>query len=192
MAAKTNLCVDIAILPKVKHFDSYREVAQHILAMDDKLCTEIFLINLITYIPNRHDDLVLLKKYLEGPEEDCEKLDLPEQFTIEMMRIYRYETRIKYMLFRVQFWDKFEQLRKSLTVVLSASNALRNSVAFKELLQIILLLGNYMNATSLQGGAFGLKIDSINKVRKLYIGVCIEITRRFCSLQIQRRLMFPS
>jgi hypothetical protein len=68
------------------------------------------------------------------------------------------------MLFRVQFWDKFEQLRHSLSVVLAASNALRDSVAFKDLLQIILLLGNYMNASSSQGGAFGLKINSINKV----------------------------
>lgn len=111
-------------MPKIKHYDSYKEVAQHILAMDDKLCDEIFLINLITYAPSRDDDLVLLQKYLDGPEEDCLKLDQPEQFTIEMMRMYRYESRLKFMLFRVQFWDKFEQLKQGLSVVLSASDAL--------------------------------------------------------------------
>jgi hypothetical protein len=52
--------------------------------MDDKLCTEIFLINLITYFPSREDDLVTMQKFLDGPEEDCLKLDLPEQFTIEV------------------------------------------------------------------------------------------------------------
>lgn len=26
--------------------------------------------------------------------------------------MYRYETRIQFMLFRVQFWEKFEQLEK--------------------------------------------------------------------------------
>lgn len=77
-------CIDIAILPKIKQFDTYKDVAQHIMAMDDKLCTETFLINLISYLPNRHDDLVTMNKYLEGPEEDCQKLDLPEQFTIEV------------------------------------------------------------------------------------------------------------
>lgn len=80
------------------------------------------------------------------------------------MKIYRYEPRLKFMLFRAQFWDKFEQLRSSLSIVLSASNSLRNSEAFKDLLHLILLLGNYMNASSIQGGAFGMKIDSINKV----------------------------
>lgn len=151
-------------MPKIKHFDSYKEVAQHILVMDDKLCNEIFLINLITYAPSRDDNLVLMQKYLDGPEEDCLKLDQPEQFTIEMMRMYRYESRLKFMLFRVQFWDKFEQLKQSLSVVLSASDALRNSDAFRDLLHVILLLGNYMNASSIQGGAFGMRIDSINKV----------------------------
>lgn len=57
----------------------------HILAMDDKLCTETFLVNLITYAPSREDDLVTMQKFLDGPEEDCQKLDLPEQFTIEVI-----------------------------------------------------------------------------------------------------------
>jgi hypothetical protein len=59
-------------------------VRDHILAMDDKLCTETFLINLITYCPSRDDDLVTMQKYLDGPKEDCQKLDLPEQFIIEV------------------------------------------------------------------------------------------------------------
>jgi hypothetical protein len=33
------------------------------------------------------------------------------------------------------------------------------------LVQLILLIGNYLNGNSYGGGAFGFKIDSINKVR---------------------------
>ncbi|RCH96222.1 hypothetical protein CU098_003906, partial [Rhizopus stolonifer] len=153
LTKEKNKNINIAILPKIKHFGSYKQVAQHIMMVDDKLCTEIFLINLITYLPTRDDDMVLMQKYVDGPEEECQKLDLPEQFIVEMMRMYR-----------VQFWDKFEQLRKSLSVVLSASDSLRHSRAFKDLLLVILLLGNYMNASSVQGGAFGMKIGSINKL----------------------------
>jgi hypothetical protein len=68
------------------------------------------------------------------------------------------------MLFRVQFWGKFEHLRQSLTTVLHASDALRNSTGLQGLLHLILLLGNFMNASSFQGGAFGIRITSINKV----------------------------
>jgi hypothetical protein len=69
------------------------------------------------------------------------------------------------MLFRVQFWEKFEHLKKSLSTVLEASDALKNSTRFRQLLHIILLMGNFMNSSSLQGGAFGMKITSINKVK---------------------------
>ncbi len=32
------------------------------------------------------------------------------------------------------------------------------------LLQLILLIGNYMNGTGIKGGAFGFRVSSINKV----------------------------
>jgi cytokinesis protein len=45
-----------------------------------------------------------------------------------------------------------------------ASRNLKNAKYFKELLNLILMLGNYMNGSSHNGGAFGFKIASINKV----------------------------
>ncbi|KAG2233169.1 hypothetical protein INT48_005007 [Thamnidium elegans] len=182
-----NRNINIVIFPKIKHFSSYKEVRDHILAMDDKLCTETFLSNLIAYCPSREDDLITMQKYISGPEEDCQKLDLPEQFTIEMMRIYRYETRIKFMLFRLQYWEKFEHLRKSLSIVLETSDSLRNSKALKKLLQLILVLGNYMNSSGQQGGAFGMKIDSINKLADTKASDESHLTLLHCLVGIVRR-----
>ncbi|KAI9280811.1 hypothetical protein BY458DRAFT_531768 [Sporodiniella umbellata] len=123
-----------------------------------------FLTNLLTYLPDKSDDLVSLERYMGSTEEARETLDLPEQFTVEMMSIYRYEPRLKYMLFRVQFWERFERLKSSLSIVLSASDALCDSYSWRKLLLLILTLGNYMNASSLQGGAYGFRIASINKL----------------------------
>ncbi|KAG0177062.1 hypothetical protein DFQ29_005302 [Apophysomyces sp. BC1021] len=156
--------INIAILPKVKQYQSNQEVRAHILSIDDELCNDTFLGNLISYAPNKDDDLKKMEKYMAASEEECEELDLPEQFVVEMMKIYRYETRIHFMLFRVQFWEKYDQLFKNMTVVLDVSDTLRNSKKFKELLCLILVVGNYMNASSLQGGAFGMRIGSINKL----------------------------
>lgn len=36
-------------------------------------------------------------------------------------------------------------------------------------LQLILVLGNFMNASSLQGGAFGMRISSINKASRRHV-----------------------
>lgn len=81
-----------------------------------------------------------------------------------MYKMYRYEDRIHCMLIRAQFWEKFDQLEKNMAIVLNVSDALRNSKALKQLLCLILMLGNFMNASSLQGGAFGMRITSINKL----------------------------
>ncbi|KAG1446827.1 hypothetical protein G6F56_009453 [Rhizopus delemar] len=136
-----NRNINIAILPQIKQLGSFKETRRHLLAMDDKLCTETFLTNLITYLPNKDDDLTTLQKYLDNSsDQEREALDLPEQFTVEMMSIYRYQTRLKYMLFRVQFWERFDRLKTSLSVVLSASDSLCESEAWKELMFIVLIL----------------------------------------------------
>ncbi|KAG1503645.1 hypothetical protein G6F53_010583 [Rhizopus delemar] len=104
--------INLAILPKCKAFESFVEVRKAIMKIDDALCTDTFLGNLINFLPTKDDNLTLMQKFLEGPPEACNELDIPEQFTIEL----------------------------------------------------ILVIGNYMNAQSLQGGAFGMRISSINKL----------------------------
>ena len=54
------------------------------MKVNDELCTETFLGNLIAYIPSKDDDLKLLEKYQKETPEVCEELDIPEQFTIEV------------------------------------------------------------------------------------------------------------
>jgi len=41
---------------------------------------------------------------------------------------------------------------------------MQNSGALARILEIVLVLGNYMNGTSTRGGAIGFKLSSINKV----------------------------
>ena len=45
-----------------------------------------------------------------------------------------------------------------------ACENLRDAKLFRQLLNIILMMGNYLNATNYAGGAFGFKIASINRV----------------------------
>ena len=63
---------------------TYPEVRRQILFMDDELCTETFLSNLIQYTPNKDDDLKKMEKYLKASDEERLELDYPEQFTIQV------------------------------------------------------------------------------------------------------------
>lgn len=94
----TLILIDLAVLPKCKQFESFTVVRSHIMEIDDELCTETFLANLISYMPNKDDDLKIMEKYQKGPVEDCEELDIPEQFTIEVIDpiIYCYRKILKF------------------------------------------------------------------------------------------------
>ncbi|KAI8143924.1 hypothetical protein BJV82DRAFT_609883 [Fennellomyces sp. T-0311] len=179
--------LNITVLPRLKHYESFAQVRHHILSVDDQLCTETLLSNLIQYAPSNDDDLKTMEKYVNASDEERKALDTPEQFIVEMMKVYRYEARLQFMLFRVQFWERYEQLTKNMTMVVEVSDNLRNSSSLKELLCLILMLGNYMNASSLQGGAFGMRVGSINKLADTkasssssmtLLNVLVGITRR--------------
>ncbi|ORZ06045.1 hypothetical protein BCR42DRAFT_427576 [Absidia repens] len=156
--------INIAVIPKLKQFDDFVSVRQSILQLDDTLCKETLLTNLLMYAPSQEDDLITMHKYMVATPEECALLDIPEQFTIEMNKMYRYQERLRFMLFRVQFWEKLDQLYQSMSIILEVSDAIRESKHLKQLLEIILLMGNYMNGSGLQGGAFGIRISGLNKL----------------------------
>lgn len=81
-----------------------------------------------------------------------------------MMKIDRFKERIDHMLFKTEFSEKLRHLSDNMNAVLDASTAIKQSKSLKELLNLILMMGNFLNSSSFQGGAFGIKIASINKV----------------------------
>ena len=68
------------------------------------------------------------------------------------------------MIFKRTFTEKATELRPNLDAVTKASKALKSSKSFHKILEIILLLGNYMNGTGRSGGALGFKLAAINKL----------------------------
>ena len=74
---------DLTILSKIKHL-TYKEVRRQILYVDDELCTETFVSNLIQFAPNKDDDTKMMEKYVAASEEERLELDFPDQFIVEV------------------------------------------------------------------------------------------------------------
>lgn len=55
---------------------------------------------------------------------------------LQMMKIDRYKERIDHMLFKIEFTEKLRHLSENMNAVLEASNALKESKALKELLNV--------------------------------------------------------
>ncbi|KAL8143948.1 hypothetical protein V2J09_016980 [Rumex salicifolius] len=131
------------------------------LALDESVLDADQVENLIKFCPTK-EEMDLLKNYTG----DMEKLGKCEQFFLELMKVPRVESKLTVFLFKIQFSTQAEDFRNSLTVVLSACDEVRNSSKLKEVMRLILLLGNTLNNGTARGGASGFKLDSLLKLNE--------------------------
>ncbi|KAF9582185.1 hypothetical protein BGW38_000535, partial [Lunasporangiospora selenospora] len=149
------------MLGGMKH--TYPEIRQAILRMDEDFMTLVQLSNLLKFVPDA-DETGKLLEYKDASEAVKLTLGRPEAFFVEMLKIERYQPRLEGLKFKITFIGLLESVTESISFITEASKGLKNAKHFKELLNLILMLGNYMNGSSHNGGAFGFKIASINKL----------------------------
>lgn len=77
--------------------------------------------------------------------------------------------RLQAIQFKLQFEEQQNNIKPDVVAVTAACEELRNSNTFAQLLQIILLVGNYMNSGSRNGAAFGFSISYLCKVKNRYV-----------------------
>lgn len=83
---------------------------------------------------------------------------------LQMSSVKRLRPRLSHILFRVQFEEQVNNLRPDIMAVNAACDEVRKSHAFGQLLELVLLLGNYMNAGSRNAQSYGFDLSSLCKV----------------------------
>ncbi|KAL8141904.1 hypothetical protein V2J09_014936 [Rumex salicifolius] len=131
------------------------------LALDESVLDADQVENLIKFCPTK-DEMELIKNYAG----DKEKLGKCEQFFMELMKVPRVESKLRVFLFKIQFNAQVMDFKKSLNLVYSACSEVRNSTKLKEVMRIILALGNTLNNGTARGGAYGFKLDSLLKLNE--------------------------
>ncbi|KAF9363124.1 hypothetical protein BGX34_004815 [Mortierella sp. NVP85] len=149
------------MLGGMKH--TYPEIRKAVLRMDEDFMTIVQLSNFLKFVPDAEEAGKLLE-YKDAPEEVQLTLGRPEAFFVEMLKVERYQQRLEGLKFKMTFKQLMDGVNESIAIITAASKGLKNAKRFRELLNLILMLGNYMNGSSHNGGAFGFKIASINKL----------------------------
>lgn len=85
-------------------------------------------------------------------------------FPSQISSVPRLRSRLNAILFKLQFNEQVENIKPEIVAVTAACEEVRKSESFSSLLAIILLMGNYMNAGSMNAGAFGFNISFLCKV----------------------------
>ncbi|XP_077388973.1 protein diaphanous homolog 1-like [Festucalex cinctus] len=138
----------------------YEEISNCVLEVNEKVLTESLVQNLIKQLPSPEQLSVLGEM-----KDEYDDLAEAEQFGVVMSSVKRLRPRLQAILFKLQFEEQLNNIKPDVVSVTAACEELRKSTSFSKLLQIILLVGNYMNAGSRNGKAFGFSISYLCKLR---------------------------
>ncbi|XP_054647011.1 protein diaphanous homolog 1-like isoform X2 [Dunckerocampus dactyliophorus] len=138
----------------------YEEIKNSILEVNEKILTESMVQNLIKQLPTPEQ-----LSSLGEMKDEYDDMAEAEQFGVVMSSVKRLQPRLQAILFNLQFEEQLNNIKPDVVSVTAACEELRKSSSFSMLLQIILLMGNYMNAGSRNGKAFGFSISYLCKLR---------------------------
>jgi len=137
---------------------SFVAIADAVMAMDTKVLNEEALLVLASAAPDPMESETVAS--YDGPGE----LGKCEQFFLAMKAIPQVKKRLELMLFVHHFNTNFEEVETGVRVCINVLSALRESEHIRKLSEITLALGNYLNAGTRKGGAYGFDLRFLTKL----------------------------
>ncbi|KAF7239148.1 Formin-like protein 1 [Varanus komodoensis] len=134
-------------------------ICKAIQTYDQQSLSLDFLELLMRFIPTEYE-LVLIHKY-EKEQRPLDELSDEDQFMIKFSRIPRLTERMNIMIFLGNFGDTVQLLLPQLNAVIAASMSLKASTKLRQILEIVLAFGNYLNSSK-RGAAYGFRLQSLD------------------------------
>uniref|UniRef100_A0A8C4JMB4 Diaphanous related formin 3 n=1 Tax=Dromaius novaehollandiae TaxID=8790 RepID=A0A8C4JMB4_DRONO len=138
----------------------YEEIKTMILEVDETQLAESMIQNLIKHLPEQ-EQLNALSKF----KSEYNNLSEPEQFGVVMSNVKRLRPRLSAILFKLQFEEQVNNIKPDIMAVSAACEEIKKSKSFSKLLELVLLMGNYMNAGSRNAQTFGYNLSSLCKLK---------------------------
>ncbi|XP_024944453.1 protein diaphanous isoform X1 [Cephus cinctus] len=150
--------ISILLGGTLKHM-SYEEVKSCLLRCEGPVVSDNVLQGLLQYLPPP-DQLTKLQTY----KEQYEDLTEAEQFCVTISTIKRLQPRLKSLSFMLRYEELVQDVKPDIVAGTAACEEVKSSKKFAKILELILLLGNYMNSGSKNGEAFGFEISFLTKL----------------------------
>lgn len=142
---------------------SPEEVAHHIINCNDAVLDQSFLTELLRHYPES-ETKGQLGEYRNASDDELRLLHPADRLVVLLMTVPHLKEKVKGLLYMTKYKETYDLIKIGTVKVRDASEGLTKAKAFARLLSLILMMGNYLNSTGVQGGAFGFKITSINKL----------------------------
>lgn len=137
----------------------YEEIKKIILEVDEEQLTESMIQNMLHHLPEE-EQVVALARF----KNDYNNLSEPEQFGVVVSSIKKLRPRLNAILFKLQFEEQVTNIKPDIMAVSTACEEIKKSKNFGKLLELVLLIGNYMNAGSRNAQTYGFSITFLCKL----------------------------
>lgn len=138
---------------------SFDEIKKAILQLDEEVLTLENATALKNFAPEP-DEISMIKDY----PGDKEQLGKPEKFVLAISDIPRLVPRLNCLVIKLSFDSKMGPLKEAVGVIGSAVKEVKGNKRLKNMLEIVLALGNHINGSTARGGAYGFKLESLVKL----------------------------
>eukprot|EP00475_Leptophrys_vorax_P031154 TRINITY_DN47114_c0_g1_i1.p1 TRINITY_DN47114_c0_g1~~TRINITY_DN47114_c0_g1_i1.p1 ORF type:complete len:1003 (-),score=309.79 TRINITY_DN47114_c0_g1_i1:101-3109(-) len=130
-----------------------------ILAMDEQLLNTERLPQIIKCAPTPEECETV--KNFDG---DQNMLGNTEKFFLALSEISNLQPKLDLWAYKQAFDDTYRDLKNKLDLVTNATLEIRTSKRFRQLLEVVLAIGNYLNGGTKTGQAFGFKLATLKQL----------------------------
>ncbi|NXY88853.1 FMNL1 protein, partial [Alcedo cyanopectus] len=123
-----------------------------------------FLELLLRFLPTEYERTLIGR--FEREQRPAEELSDEDQFLIRFSKIPRLAERMNVMIFLGNFHDTAQLLMPQLNAIIAASMSLKASSKLRNILEIVLAFGNYMNSSK-RGAAYGFRLQSLDALLEM-------------------------
>ncbi|XP_066119494.1 formin-like protein 1 isoform X2 [Saccopteryx bilineata] len=123
-----------------------------------------FLELLTRFLPTEYERSLIAR--FEQEQRPMEELSEEDRFMLCFSRIPRLPERMATLTFLGNFPDTVQLLMPQLNAVIAASMSIKSSDKLRQILEIVLAFGNYMNSSK-RGAAYGFRLQSLDALLEM-------------------------
>uniref|UniRef100_A0A8B9YMI6 Formin like 1 n=1 Tax=Bos mutus grunniens TaxID=30521 RepID=A0A8B9YMI6_BOSMU len=123
-----------------------------------------FLELLTRFLPTEYERSLITR--FEREQRPIEELSEEDRFMLRFSRIPRLPERMNTLTFLGNFPDTAQMLMPQLNAIIAASMSIKSSDKLRQILEIVLAFGNYMNSSK-RGAAYGFRLQSLDALLEM-------------------------
>ncbi|KAI9336208.1 hypothetical protein DFJ73DRAFT_850689 [Zopfochytrium polystomum] len=138
------------------------DLKEAIMTVNDEVLTQERLNVLEQCLPT-DDEIELVQSY-PGPATD---LGMAERFILTIASVPRFRQRLHAIAYRRKFKEELEEIVPDMATLNKAIQSVRTSQALRRVLEVILVVGNFLNGSSkFRGHAYGFDMETLLRLRE--------------------------